>query len=487
MRNPRLLFLPLFAILLAAHLCHVGILWEGDGYPLAAARQMAGGKALYRDIWFDKPPLLPAAYLLFGARDGAALRVAGALYALLVCWIAWGFARDRWGEREGAWSAGLMGFFLVFDFPSSAVPVASDLLMVAPHMAAVWLAWKGRRYWCGVAAGVAFWTSPKGLVVAAVCALWDPRGIGWMAAGFATVGGAMAAWLSASGALGAYWEEVWNWGRRYAAYTFVESPLRNGAVRTLGWMGFHASVVVAAVWFAIRERKRDVYPFLAWLLVAAVGVQAGLRFFPRYYFLVLPVVVLMAARGIALLGRRRRLAVLALLAVPLVRFTPTYVTALSGAQWRDTAMDRDSRAAAAIIRPLASSGDTLLVWGYRPELYVYTRLAAATMYLDSQPLTGVPADRHLNDSRPVETAQAAARRAELARSRPAFVADGLGLYNPQLAITNYPDLREWLAGYREVGRTGGTVIYGRVAGLNGPARGAAAEDRHPPGPVPVRR
>ena len=87
----------------------------------------------------------------------------------------------------------------------------------------------------------------------------------------------------------------------------------------------------------------------------------------------------------------------------------------------------------------------------------------------------------------METAQAAARRAELARSRPAFVADGLGLYNPQLAITNYPDLREWLAGYREVGRTGGTVIYGRVAGLNGPARGAAAEDRHPPGPVPVRR
>jgi len=136
-RNPRLLFLVLFAVLVAARLCHIDILWEGDAYPLAAAQQMARGKVLYRDIWFDKPPLLPAAYLLFGARDGAALRIAGALYALLVCWIAYGFARDRWSPREGAWAAGLMGFFLVFDFPSSVIPVASDLLMVAPHLSLI--------------------------------------------------------------------------------------------------------------------------------------------------------------------------------------------------------------------------------------------------------------------------------------------------------------------------------------------------------------
>ena len=53
MRNPRLLFVALFAVLLAAHLCHVGILWEGDSYPLAAAQQLARGKVLSRDVWFD--------------------------------------------------------------------------------------------------------------------------------------------------------------------------------------------------------------------------------------------------------------------------------------------------------------------------------------------------------------------------------------------------------------------------------------------------
>jgi hypothetical protein len=128
-------------------------------------------------------------------------------------------------------------------------------------------------------------------------------------------------------------------------------------------------------------------------------------------------------------------------------------------------MDRDSRAAADLTRSLAKSGDTLFVWGYRPEIYVYTELPAATMYLDSQPLTGVPADRHLTQSDPVETDAARARRAELARSHPTFVLDGLGTYNPRLAIASYPDLRDWFAGYQEAGRTGQTVIYRRrIAG-----------------------
>jgi len=110
---------------------------------------------------------------------------------------------------------------------------------------------------------------------------------------------------------------------------------------------------------------------------------------------------------------------------------------------------------------MAKPGDTLFVWGYRPEDYVYTRLPAATMYLDAQPLTGVPADRHLTQSAPVETEAPRNRRAELARSAPTFILDGLGLYNPRLAIANYPDLRAWLGNYREAGRTGGTVIYRR--------------------------
>jgi len=466
--KPLPFFLLLAALLVASRMCHVSILWEGDTLPLATAEQMAAGKVVYRDVWYDKPPLVPALHVLWGARPGWPMRLGNALYALLACWIAFGFARDLWSEREGIWAAGLLGFFLVFDLPASVIPVASDLMMLAPHLAAMWMAWKRRPFWSGVWAGVAFWVSPKGLFVAAACALWDPAGVALMAAGFAAVSAAMAGWLWSAGALGAYWEEVWKWGRLYAASPFVESPLRNGIVRTLNWMGFHAAIVIAAGRFLWREgirryqeRRAAWLGWIGWLCLALIGLSTGLRFFPRYYFLLLPVVVMMAARGFTLLGRKREFVALLLL-IPATRFGPSYLAALRNPEWRDIGMDRDSRAAAALVREMAKTGDTLFVWGYRPEIFSYTRLPAGTMYLDSQPLTGVPADRHLTQSEPVETEAAARRRVVLTHTHPTFVVDGLGLLNPRLAITNYPDLREWLGQYREVGRTGETIVYRRA-------------------------
>ena len=110
---------------------------------------------------------------------------------------------------------------------------------------------------------------------------------------------------------------------------------------------------------------------------------------------------------------------------------------------------------------MARPGDTLVVWGYRPEVFVYTQLPPGSRFLDCQPMTGVPADRHLTQSETLAPALAHANRAELARSRPAFVLDGLGPYNPRLAITSFPDLSEWLAGYTPAARTRFTVIYRR--------------------------
>jgi hypothetical protein len=488
LRKTGLFFLLLFALLAAARMCHVEILWAEETLPLAAAQQMRAGQVLYRDIWFDKPPFAPELYTALGGEAGWRLRMAGALYALLCCWIAWGFARDLWGRREGFWCAGLLGFFLIFDFPSSAIPLAADQLMLAPHLAAVWMAYRRRPLWAGALAGVACTISPKGVLVLAVCAWWAPS---WaLLAGFVGITGAASAWMWSAGALGGYWDEVWRWGRVYAGTTFVEAPLQNGLLRTLNWAGFHAAIVIAAVvgqdswpvhakWWGRRTQRvprlptpnqsgwqaeAPAPPWLVWVAISLAGVAAGLRFFPRYYFQLLPVVVLLAARGFAemrgRLGVMRRLVALLLL-VPLVRFAPTYYMAARDAGWRDTAMDRDSRATARLVSTLAKPGDTLFVWGFRPEIYVYSHLPAATRFLDSQPLTGVPADRHLTQSTPVETRESLARRAELASSRPTFVVDGLGEYNRRLAVTEFGDLRAWMAQYREVGRSAGSVIYRR--------------------------
>jgi hypothetical protein len=41
------------------------------------------------------------------------------------------------------------------------------------------------------------------------------------------------------------------------------------------------------------------------------------------------------------------------------------------------------------------------------------------------------------------------------------VVDGLGEYNRRLAVTEFGDLRAWMGGYREAGRSAGSVIYRR--------------------------
>jgi len=487
--KPRLFFPALAALLLAARLCHVGILWAEESLPLAAAGEMLRGKALYRDIWFDKPPLVAAWPLLWGAGGGWPLRLLGALYALLACWIAYRFASDVWSEREGRWAAGLLAFFLTFDLPSAVIPLASDLLLLAPHLAAVWLAWKRRPFWSGALLGVGFLISPRAVFVAAACALWNPAGIPRLAAGFAAVSGVAGAWLWLAGAWPAYWDEVWRWGRLYAAVPLAENPVKAGLLRTADWAGFHAALVVAAIGFfrgradprsARVPRTRSSlgestvaqqasqgagdWHWAAWCLLGLVGVAFGWRFFPRYYFLLLPPMVLVAARGFTLLGRRWRVAALLLLLIPLGRFGPRYLLLAAGqTSWSDTAMDRDSREVAALIRHQERPGDTLFVWGFRPEMYVYTRLPAANRFLDSQPLTGVPADRHLTESTPLDDQGARDHRAELVSSHPTFIIDGLGLYNPALAISNYGDLRRWFSDYREVVRSGQSVVYQRLA------------------------
>src|ERR1700720_2017621 len=215
--KPAPFFAILFLGLLAARLCHVRILWAEESLPMAAAAQMQAGKTLYRDIWFDKPPLLSATYLLWRVKPGWPLRLAGALYALLACALAYRFAGDLWGRAEADWAAALLAFFLIFDTASSVTPLAADLLMLAPHLAAVYLAWRGRPFWSGLATGVAFAINSKALFVLAACALWSYRSLPVLLAGFAIPNLAIGAWLWSGGALEPYYDEVWKWGRIYAA------------------------------------------------------------------------------------------------------------------------------------------------------------------------------------------------------------------------------------------------------------------------------
>ena len=422
-----------------------------EAYPAAAAIQVEHGKSLYSDVWFDKPPLSAFVYLLWGARIGIPLRIAGAVFVLACCWMLYVFARHLWGGREGTVAAALLAFFLTFGIPGAVMALAPDLLMILPHIGAVYLAYRGRAFWSGLMAGIALLINSKAVFVLAACALWTWRAWPLLLLGFALPNVAAFAWFGRP-----YFDQVWKWGELYAEYGFA---WQTGIVRTLNWAGFQIALLVAAGFLVCREKR---YRMLGWLLLSFIAVAAGSRFFPRYYFQLLPPLVLMAARGYTLM-RSKRIVVLLLLLIPLVRFGPRYVLLANDlvrgheSDWRDVQMNQDSREASGRI----GRNGSLLVWGYRPDIFVYTRLPAGTRFLDSQPLTGVLADRHLTNSEVAAPGLAAQNRRELATTQPAWIVDGLGPFNPKLAITNYPDLHEWLNNYHELGRTRYSIIYQR--------------------------
>jgi hypothetical protein len=445
-------FCGIAAVVIAARLMHSHVLWADDNLPLAAAMQVARGKTLYRDVWFDKPALVAWIDLLWGARAGLSLRWAGAVYVMAVAGMAYFAAAAKWSRREGLLASIFAAFFLTFGLGSAVIPLASDMLLILPHLAAIYFAWRGRAFWSGVACGVGLLCSSKAVFVLAACLLWQWRAAPLLLAGFAAPNAVVLAWMGLHGSIGDYYREAWEWGSIYAANTFIKNPVLEGLRRTADFLGFNVALAIGAILALWRKME---WRMAAWVALSFAGVVLGLRFFPRYYFLLLPPLIVLAARGWSTAGRAWVL-LIPLLAIPAVRFAPSYFTLSKS---RDLGIDRDSRAAGLRLRELARPGETLFVWGFRPDIFIYSGMPAGTRFLESQPISGVLADRHLFSDEAVAPDFTEPNRQELARSRPTWVVDGLGVLNPRLALEWTPYLKTWFAQYKEVARTEFSILY----------------------------
>jgi hypothetical protein len=469
-------------LLASVRLAHINLLWADEDYHLAAAIQILQGRVPYRDFWYDKPPLAALFYSVIGGYAGWPLRVLDVVYVVACCWVAYLFARDWWGEREGRTAALLLAFFMAFYLTSATVPLAVDGLLVLPQLGAVYLAgkasiWREEAGWqpaagchpaprrvfavlCGLCCAVGILTNVKGVFVAATCAVWVMGELPL----FLT--GVLVPMLVAAGAgwglLRDFYVQVWQWGLVYAG---TRSSVGLGVRRCADWLGFHGALLAGV----IVARKEVGFRVGVWLVLSCVPLVMGNHFAPRYFFQVLPVMVILGGRGVVLACERSwgRVVMAVLLLVPVVRFGPRYGELVwdnvAGRRtvWADAALDLDAQQVADFINARKRAGDRLFVWGYRPDVYVYTRLMPAGKFWDSQPLDGVPADRHLESQEPSAGIPAAAYRAEVVKSAPRFVVDGLGLLNPGLGLGRFPDLAGWLGGYRVVGRTKLSWIYER--------------------------
>jgi hypothetical protein len=458
--------------LASLRLAHAHLLWSDEDYHLAAAIQILAGKIPYRDFWYDKPPLCALYYLLIGGYPGIVLRLLDAAYILLACQITYRLARTCWGETEGRTAALLLAFFTTFYLPAAVIPFAADALLLVPHLAAIYFAYQRRAVWAGFFCGVGLLVNIKAGFVLAVCALWLLGDLPWLLAGLAVPLVAASGWFWLSGAWPGFYEQVWRWGLLYSRGWPTAHPFQLGFMRVTAWLGFHAALAVGVLWAFPALSKEQRWKIGVWIALSFAAICLGNRFAPRYFWQWLPPLAIVASRGITLgLRRKRRLTATVLglfLLLPAVRFGWRYVTltandlAARQPSWSDVVMDLDSQKAAETVTALAKPGDTLFVWGYRPDIYVYTRLLPDSLFWDSQPLTGVPADRHLSATTAIYSEAAAQNRALFVRSHPTFVVDGLAPLNPALALDVYPELRRWLTQYKVAARTKLCIIYRRI-------------------------
>ena len=465
------------ALILFGRIFQAHVLWAEEGLPLAVAQQILAGKTLYRDVWFDKPPLLAwfyVAVLRLAGYSGYGLRLFGVLYVLAIVITGFLLGKRLWGETEARWVGFFLAFFTAFYHHSATVPLAADLLLLLPHLAVFLFLVLKRPFVAGLCAGLAFHLNSKALFVLAAAASWvlfsgSARLLLRLMAGFLlSVLAGMAA-VALSGGWSGYVEQVWRWGSAYARVAFSDNPWSLGSQRTFNYLGFHAALAIGAAWFFRNRRGKECRSVALWLAISFIAAATGQRFFPRYYFQVLPALALAAGAGWTTLGRRRAgmMLLAAALVTPVIRFGKANLLLAWGStwDWRDTAMDADSRVAGERVARLSGPEDRIFVWGFRPEIYYYSRRAGVSRFLETQPLTGVLADRHLERSDPFLPEDALRLRAELVQELqqdpPAVVVDGLGPYNRALAIENYPELKPVLEHYRLSERTAGTVLYVR--------------------------
>ncbi len=486
----------LLAIIAATRLPYTHFVWADEGLWFTAAQELLRGKALYSQIWFDKPPgvawIYAALFKAFGP-SLLAVRIFTVLYALAVALALHNIARTFWGEHEARLAALLWAVYNATWIHAQVQPLAVDHLVLLPYLLSGVSFLRGRPFLAGIMAAMAFSLNPKAGVLAmffaAVEFIWPSRGKAWRwtltGLGFVSASLPWVVYLASGRKWSFYLRDVWGWGFSYISVNTPAVALLEGARRTLNYFGFHFALLLGLALLVLYHRhgaeaepaeRRFSHVLWLWVLFGFVGISAGGRFFPRYYYQITPLLCLLAARGYgiarhAVPARRwqvaRALMIVALLfsvarfhsrAAAIVYEKVTGRQTSYMARWDDPAMDRDSRVIAQHV-----SG-RIFVWGYRSEIYFYCQCRPASPFLSSQPLTGVPADIHLRQSLVVAPAFAAENRLrllmDLRRSRPDYIVDGLAPYNPRLAMDTYPEYRDFLDRYYVRGETiGHGVIY----------------------------
>jgi hypothetical protein len=180
---PRSTIIKLFAALSVAafllRIFYAGHLFQDDGLWFTTAEEILRGKALYKEIYFDKPPVLPLLYALLFKLFGAhilTIRLFTIFYSLACGLALYRFSAFLYDRRTGLLVAAMAVVFSTTYTTGHFQGLNTDFLMLFPYtLGAYWFVrWaldagiSTSSRWrlalaSGVAVGVAFQINPKAL------------------------------------------------------------------------------------------------------------------------------------------------------------------------------------------------------------------------------------------------------------------------------------------------------------------------------------
>jgi 4-amino-4-deoxy-L-arabinose transferase-like glycosyltransferase len=478
------------------------------------AREMLSGRVLYRDVVDHKPPLIYFVYAATQALGGptGGMRLLHLLTALVVFATALVIGRiartvaagpvEVGGadpSRVSFWAALLYILFstTLFDFDAQAANCELYMMLPLCGSLAVYLdAAAGRarlsRLWIsGVLVGVAMlfkYQAAVQLPLYAIHLAWiERRRPARLGAAWAALAGGLVAVLGTAVALaraGGAWSSAWFWFR--FNFSYIKEGLRPaellaraasrvsygvGPALFLWILGVRAAVAAIRRRTAPGDAERFDRLLAGWLLVSALAVTAGGRFFGHYFHQTTAPLAALAAPAAARLVRRRRALVSAALAVPVTAF---FLLGIGHGRMMAAAgvPDPDYPAIAAFLDAHSAPTDSLVVWGNAPVLYFEAQRPLGSRFVFSNYLSGLsPATRSQSDPRADASANVVAEswdmfEADLADRRPRLFVDtspgNIAAYG-KFPPGRFPRLQAILArDYTPIGEVAGARILARI-------------------------
>ncbi|HVG18637.1 MAG TPA: glycosyltransferase family 39 protein [Blastocatellia bacterium] len=343
------MFLALALVTFILRIFYSTHLYQDDGLWFTAAEEILRGKALYREIYFDKPPALALTYAglfkIFGAHI-LTVRLFTIIYSLAISGVLYLFGSWLYDRRTGLIAAAMFAVFGTTYTAGHVQGFNTDFMMALPYTAGAYLLIRSRgdlfqqrlarnhSAWSafagGALVGIASQVNPKAifdLIFFALILFIARRGIlraiAPALAGFVAGAAPFLIYVAATGSLPPYWHYVWEWGSRYASY-YPPSWVAASALRqTADYFALNNTLLVALIFVAVttarraRENRLDgAKPapaassearamfaadaaMLLWLAVSYAGMAVGGRFFGHYFFQIIPALCLIGSRGLA--------------------------------------------------------------------------------------------------------------------------------------------------------------------------------------------